>query len=65
MFDYDTIGKSPTKDRLVTIRVRSGEYDFKAGRATFTVVDGGETISFPIDAIEDIKSAQLIDEATL
>ncbi|WP_296711356.1 hypothetical protein [Rhodoblastus sp.] len=50
------------KDRLITIRVRSGEYDFGADRATFTVVEGGETLSVPIDAIEDIKSVEPRDE---
>lgn len=56
------IGKSPTKDGLITIRVRHGEYDFGVGRATFTVVEGGKTLSFPIDAIEDIKGVEPRDE---
>jgi hypothetical protein len=48
------IGKFPTKDRLITLRVRSGEYDSEADRATFTVVEGSEMLSVSIDAIEDI-----------
>jgi hypothetical protein len=58
----NNVGNFPMKDRLITIRVRSGEYDFGADRATFTVVEGGETLSVPIDAIEDIKSVEPRDE---
>jgi hypothetical protein len=58
----NNVGNFPKKDRLITVRVRDGEYDFGAGRATFTAVEGGETLSFPVDAIEDIKSVEPRDE---